>query len=91
MERQGRDPRLWSERWLWEKGIERDSKTGHELSVLTNAFYLNNVCAQLNVGGLGALEVICRRIAMLAGRGAQPAQSSERGRGPLPGGFSHER
>ena len=37
MERQGGDPRLWAERWLREKGIERDSRTGHELSVLTNA------------------------------------------------------
>ena len=29
MEGQGRDHRLWAERWLREKGIERDSRTGH--------------------------------------------------------------
>ena len=39
MERQGGDPRLWAGRWLREKGIERDSRTGHELSVLTNAVF----------------------------------------------------
>ena len=37
MEQQGGDPRLWAERWLREKGIERDLRTGHELSVLTRA------------------------------------------------------
>ena len=55
MERQGGDPRLWAERWLREKGIERDSRTGHELSHLTNALYQGWVYDQLNVGGLGCL------------------------------------
>ena len=43
MERQGGDPRLWAARWLREKGIERDSRTRHELSVLTNALCIKVV------------------------------------------------
>ena len=72
MERQGGDPRLWAERSLREKGIERDSRTGHELSVVTNVFYQGGIYAQLNVGGLGSLEVVCRRIAMLVEALSQP-------------------
>ena len=72
MECQGGDPRLWAERWLREKGIERDSGTGHELSVLTNALLQGGVYDQLNVGGLGCLEVICCRIAVLVEAHSQP-------------------
>ena len=74
MERQGSDPRLWTERWLQEKGIERDSRTGHELSVLTNALYQSGVYDQLSMGGLGALEVIGRRIAALVEAQSQPSR-----------------
>ena len=74
MERQGGDPRLWAERWLREKGIERDSRTGRELSVLTNALYQGGVYDQLNVGGVGCLEVICRRVAVLVEAHSQPSR-----------------
>ena len=57
---------------LREKGIERDSRTGHELSVLANAPSQGGVYDQLNVGGLGCLEVICRRIAVLVEAHSQP-------------------
>ena len=74
MERQGGDPRLSAERWLREKGIERDSRTRHELSVLTNALHQGGTCDQLNVGGLGCLEVICRRIVVLVEAHRQPSR-----------------
>ena len=73
---QGRDHRLWAERWLREKGIERDSRTGHELSVLTNAFYQGGVYDHLHVGGVGALKVICRRIAVLVEAHSQPSRTN---------------
>ena len=41
------------------------SRTGHELSVLARAFYQGGIYGQLNVGGLGTLEVVCRLIAVL--------------------------
>ena len=63
-----------AERWLREKGTVRDSRTGHELSVLTNALYQGGVYNQLNVGGLGCLEVICRRIAVLVEAYSQPSR-----------------
>ena len=74
MERQGGDPRLWAEWWLREKGIERGSRKSHELSVLTNALHQGGVYDQLNVGGLGCLEVICRRIAVLVEAHRQPSR-----------------
>ena len=74
MERQGGDPRLWAERWPRERLIERDSRTGHELSVLKNALHQGGFYDQLNVGGLGCLEVICQRIAVLVEAHSQPSR-----------------
>ena len=65
---------------LGGEGAERDSRTGHELSVLTNAFYQGGTYDQLDVGGLGPLDVICRRIAVL-GSGSLPGRSAHERRG----------
>ena len=73
-ERQGGDPCLWAERWLRETGIERDSRTGHELSVLTNAFYQGGIYDQLDAGGLGSLDVSCRCIAVLVEAHSEPSR-----------------
>ena len=42
--------------------------------MLTNAFYQSGVYDQLNVGSLGALEVMCRRIAALVEAHTQPSR-----------------
>ena len=41
--------------------------------VLTHALYQGGVYDHLNVGGLGCLEVICRRIAVLLEVHSQPS------------------
>ena len=74
MERKGGDPRRWAERWLREKGIERDSRTGHELSFSHMLCIKVGFYDQLNVGGLGCLEVICRRIVVLVEAHSQPSR-----------------
>ena len=84
MERQGGDARLWEERWLREKGIERDSRTVHELSVLTNVLYQGGVYDQMNFGGLGCLEV-CG-----VGATTQSTKSTKLDSGPISGGCAHE-
>ena len=47
---------------------------GHELSGLTHALYQGLAYDQLDVGGLGCLEVICRRIAVLVEARSQPSR-----------------
>ena len=47
------------------KGSSEIRGTGHEVSVLANDLYQGGVYDELNVGCLGCLEVICRRIAVL--------------------------
>ena len=42
--------------------------------MLTNAFYQGGIYDRLNVGGLGSLEVICRRIAVLVEAHSQPSR-----------------
>ena len=65
MERKGGDSRSWMDRWLREKGIEKDSRAGHELTTLTGALYHAGSCDQVNLGGLGSIEVLCRHVAVI--------------------------
>ena len=44
--------------------------------MLTNVFYQGGVYDQLHVGGLGALEVICRRIEVLVEAHSQPSRTN---------------
>ena len=76
MQRQGGDPRSWLEAWLREKRLDNTDRTSHELRVLTDVLYMAGVVDQLNMGGLCALEVVCRRIAAIVEAHAVPGRPS---------------
>ena len=66
MHRFGGDPANWMLQFTREKHIAPSDRTWHELRALTSALNTAGCYDQLNVGAIGALEVICRRIQAIA-------------------------
>ena len=82
MERQGGNRRLWAERWLREKGSERDSRTGH--GFVSRWGLRSAERGRFGVSG-GDLSSHCG-----AGGSTQSTESTKLDSGSIPGGCAHE-
>ena len=76
MERTGGSPRLWLDRYLREKHISPDDRTGHELRHLTDILHSAGSFDQVNLGGLVCLERAARRIALIVDAHSNPSKPS---------------
>eukprot|EP00929_Paragymnodinium_shiwhaense_P055544 TRINITY_DN27826_c0_g1_i1.p1 TRINITY_DN27826_c0_g1~~TRINITY_DN27826_c0_g1_i1.p1 ORF type:complete len:463 (+),score=96.94 TRINITY_DN27826_c0_g1_i1:88-1476(+) len=61
MEKHGRTPTGWLERWCADKGIQKSDRVYHEVRNLAEVFEFAGVYDCLNVGSMGCLELLVRR------------------------------
>lgn len=62
MQRHGGDPKLWMQIWMRKHNLSDSDRVVHELRTLVDTLYLAGTYDQLNVGSLGCLESVSRRI-----------------------------
>ena len=62
MQRHGGDPKLWMQIWMRKHNLSDSDRVVHELRTLVDTLYLAGVYDQLNLGSLGCLECVSRRI-----------------------------
>ncbi|CAK0893720.1 unnamed protein product, partial [Prorocentrum cordatum] len=72
MLRVGGDPRLWLREYLREKGLASADRVAHELRCICEALYMAGCYDQVNLGGLMALEVFCKRLEGIVAAHANP-------------------